>query len=407
MIHWVNKMQKYTKSFLLTSFSFSIFYILLLFYFFVTYSEFTRDKIYKNIDEYLEIDAYHICNVTGCKAIYLDGIYYAKDISSGKISYGVVDNIKLASQLFEYNGISIRNDMTFIIQIIANNGTEFYFIVDTENFYSSILVVFILSLFLINFLLYILLKLQTNRELVIYDIELSKNKAKLQFDNLMYFIENINHEVNSPLFILTKKLNEVKKNCEFKNVFDERTENNIKIMFDAIEQINSVMQRTREVKRINKNSEDRTIFDLIASTMITVKIIRSEEFECNISEELNMFVLNQTLLNNGTFINIITNHVKNSIEACSTKLSVEFVEFKNGYISFDFIDDGNGVEPSLRSKIFKKGFTTKLDGSEHGSGLSINKDILESVGGSIEILDIPETTFRINIPAKKQVVEKK
>ena len=62
-------------------------------------------------------------------------------------------------------------------------------------------------------------------------------------------------------------------------------------------------------------------------------------------------------------------------------------------------DNGPGIDPKIRSKIFQKGITTKGEGK--GLGLYLSKRIVESYGGSIELLDEKErqgATFLISVP---------
>ena len=62
-------------------------------------------------------------------------------------------------------------------------------------------------------------------------------------------------------------------------------------------------------------------------------------------------------------------------------------------------DNGPGIDPSIRHKIFQKGVTTKGEGK--GLGLYLSKRIVESYGGTIELLDEKErkgASFLITVP---------
>jgi signal transduction histidine kinase len=62
-------------------------------------------------------------------------------------------------------------------------------------------------------------------------------------------------------------------------------------------------------------------------------------------------------------------------------------------------DDGPGIDEKIRSKIFQKGVTTKGEGK--GLGLYLSKRIIESYGGTIELL-VSKTqrgaAFLISVP---------
>jgi len=62
-------------------------------------------------------------------------------------------------------------------------------------------------------------------------------------------------------------------------------------------------------------------------------------------------------------------------------------------------DNGPGIDPLIRHRIFQKGVTTKGEGK--GLGLYLSKRIVESYGGTIELLDEKErqgAAFLISVP---------
>ncbi|MFW9975006.1 MAG: sensor histidine kinase [Candidatus Thorarchaeota archaeon] len=64
-------------------------------------------------------------------------------------------------------------------------------------------------------------------------------------------------------------------------------------------------------------------------------------------------------------------------------------------------DNGPGIDPSIRKRIFQKGVTTKGEGK--GLGLYLSKRIVESYGGTIELLDEKErkgAAFLISVPVR-------
>ena len=64
-------------------------------------------------------------------------------------------------------------------------------------------------------------------------------------------------------------------------------------------------------------------------------------------------------------------------------------------------DNGNGIPPEVKEKMFNPFFTTKPAGEGTGLGLSISHDIIvKQHGGSIEVDTQPDefTEFRILLP---------
>ena len=83
-----------------------------------------------------------------------------------------------------------------------------------------------------------------------------------------------------------------------------------------------------------------------------------------------------------------------------------------GFVFLDFTDNGDGIPPENRERVFDAFFTTTGGSSGRdsdvsqaigtGLGLKIVADIAESVGGRAEVVDPPDgyaTTIRITVPA--------
>jgi len=343
---------------------------------------------------------FSICVESKCYEIY-DGkrIYAFDKLKKEKINDANPNYISQGPILFTYKDILFKNNLSVLIPLYVNETyNTIYFITDISKFIPSFVLLYFLLIIFFNIPLSIIFHLLIKYKKELNYVELSKNKSFLQFDNLMFYIENLNHEVKSPLFVLARKLKELSNRTE-KN---EKNEKNFEIMFNSIEQIDAVMQRTSEVKHINTESEDKTIFDVIESTIATIKILRSDNINSDTNIILKQYYLDQDYMNNGMFLNILTNQIKNSIEAYADLITTDFVNIKNNKLTFTITDNGNGIAKEHRSLIFKKGFTTKnTNDKNRGSGLSINKFILESANGSIKLNNIKKgAQFEISVMVK-------
>ena len=114
------------------------------------------------------------------------------------------------------------------------------------------------------------------------------------------------------------------------------------------------------------------------------------------------------------FFNLYSNSkkaIKRSENYSKGKIYIECSQ-KEDSIVLDFSDNGSGVDPVIRDRIFDAFFTTTSAASQNstdvevytgtGLGLSILKDIISSYDGTICLLETPKegykTTFRIVIP---------
>ncbi|MGH1474186.1 sensor histidine kinase [Yersinia proxima] len=102
-----------------------------------------------------------------------------------------------------------------------------------------------------------------------------------------------------------------------------------------------------------------------------------------------------------TLITVLGNLIENAMEAIGSQsqreISVSF-HYQNGRVHCVVSDDGPGIKAELQDCIFDNGFSTK--GDEHGIGLSLVRQSLESIGGNIEFDSEAGvfTQFFISIP---------
>jgi len=85
---------------------------------------------------------------------------------------------------------------------------------------------------------------------------------------------------------------------------------------------------------------------------------------------------------------IFVNIIKNAKQANAKKMAIEHdIATRTLTIS----NDGDVIPPEVRDSIFVPFFTTKRDGN--GIGLSLSRQILTQQGATIELLDVPQTSY--------------
>lgn len=118
----------------------------------------------------------------------------------------------------------------------------------------------------------------------------------------------------------------------------------------------------------------------------------------------------EVLIDASMMTQVIMNLVKNAVEAITVEgaqknyaieisLDQEFIENKNCAI-ISIKDNGPGMPPDIKEKIFAFGFSTKGKGNTRGYGLHSCKNTIEKYNGSIKIeTELGKgTTFKIAVP---------
>ncbi|UCD57088.1 MAG: PAS domain S-box protein [Candidatus Hydrogenedentota bacterium] len=102
------------------------------------------------------------------------------------------------------------------------------------------------------------------------------------------------------------------------------------------------------------------------------------------------------------FLNLINNSFDAMHEANGQGvLEIRTYESSDNFINIEFIDNGPGIDESIREKIFDPFVTTKPPGKGTGLGLSLSYGIIQAHGGSIELDELYQrgTRFILRLPA--------
>jgi signal transduction histidine kinase len=106
---------------------------------------------------------------------------------------------------------------------------------------------------------------------------------------------------------------------------------------------------------------------------------------------------------NQVFVNMIVNAVQ-AIERDDGSGQIRIRTWEeDGAVRIAITDNGKGISPEARARIFEAGFTTKRAGIGTGLGLSICQKIVQKHGGRIEVAtEVGQgSTFTIVLPIEE------
>lgn len=94
----------------------------------------------------------------------------------------------------------------------------------------------------------------------------------------------------------------------------------------------------------------------------------------------------------------LTNLLANALDAVdgdpAARLMVRILPPPSAFVEFRISDEGPGIPPGLRDRIFAAGFTTKAEGKGSGLGLHIARTAMASQGGDLRLV-IENDPFRM------------
>ena len=233
------------------------------------------------------------------------------------------------------------------------------------------------------------------------DIRNMSNDLKRRINQIEEFSADVSHELKNPLTALkssgdllkTNKLDKDSQELLISNMVADIDRMNILISDIAnytlteVEISEEVFEKIELINLLDelKNSFSNKNFSLIIQ-----------------SNDKNIFLR----INKNKFLQVLYNLFDNSsnyIEINSEILI--FVETKGKQCIIHFADQGSGIDLIYKNKIFERFYTDRIyDGKSHsGLGLSISRNIIDSFGGSINLIksvhfDFNGACFEIKLP---------
>ncbi len=206
----------------------------------------------------------------------------------------------------------------------------------------------------------------------------------------------IAHEVKNPLTPM--KLNiqfllrslQIEDPVEFKKRFKEVSG----VLIEQIDNMASIASAFSDFSRISvSRNEIVPVSEVLANS---VKLFENNvaHWECDIESGIRIFADKEQI--HRVFVNVLKNAEQSIPEEREGKISVT-LKRQGETVEIRIRDNGTGIPPEIRDKIFEPNFTTKNSGT--GLGLAISRRIVENMGGKIGFTTSGEgTEFYIVLP---------
>lgn len=207
--------------------------------------------------------------------------------------------------------------------------------------------------------------------------------------------KQVAHEIKNPLTPMRLSIQSFQRNFDkndskFKSRLDEFSKTLIQ-QIDTMSTIASAFSNFAEMP-----AQQGEKINIIETTKLALKIFK-ENYIVFSSEFKDL----QVRIDRTQMVRIITNLIKNALEACELikepKVQV-IIEKKKKEVLISVIDNGEGISKELKNKIFEPKFTTKTSGM--GLGLGMVKNLVDSYDGRISVRSKIDTgtTFSITFP---------
>jgi nitrogen fixation/metabolism regulation signal transduction histidine kinase len=228
-------------------------------------------------------------------------------------------------------------------------------------------------------------------------IELRSNQTELaEYEREKAWKEmakQVAHEIKNPLTPMKLSMQQLiisfkDKKENFGNIF-EKLSSTILNQIENLNQIASEFSRFARMPAIKLEE-----IDLLSVIRDTTVLYVDDKLKIEIKTELTMAMIEADITQlRRLFINLI----RNSIQAQSRHIEIIITPIGNDFL-IEVSDNGTGIPPAFKGRIFEDNFTTKEKGM--GIGLKLAKKYIGEINGSITLADssLSGTIFKICIP---------
>ena len=219
---------------------------------------------------------------------------------------------------------------------------------------------------------------------------------------------NVAHEINNPLQIigdqagwLDELLNEeeptrLKNTDEYRAAFAKiRTQ---------VKRASTITHRLLGFSRSTDGLKSPTNINTLVEE--TVSFLEKEAANHRIAIRRNLDPALPEITTDSTQLQqVFLNILNNAFDAIGNDGAVTIsTSLSDGQLAVEFADSGPGLSDEALKKVFDPFFTTKKAGNGTGIGLAISYNIVERLGGTIEVRNGKQggCVFRVNLPVARQ-----
>lgn len=205
------------------------------------------------------------------------------------------------------------------------------------------------------------------------------------------------HEVKNPLTPIAISIADLKRSYEQNRPdFPEILDQAARTIADEVETLKRLLQEFSEFARFPAPRMERFAISEVFADLAALHAREIAEGRLAIEPPAEALALSA---DRGQLRQALLNLILNGLDAAGRAGSVTLSSARSGQEALLLVhDNGRGLAPEERARLFVPGFTTKADGS--GLGLTIVERIVSEHGGSITVESTPGqgTTIQIRLP---------
>jgi PAS domain S-box-containing protein len=212
------------------------------------------------------------------------------------------------------------------------------------------------------------------------------------------FVYTVSHDLNTPLISIVGFLEFFQ--TDYRDAIPEDGKFYLDRMYSSARYMQALIRDLLELSRVGRVQTTEEVVDLQAIISEVAEQVRSANPRLEVEVGDLPSVSMNPLRGRQLFANLLQNAARYA--GSQPKVTVTSLSSSNGEVEISVADNGPGIPPEFREKIFgvfERLSPRETDTEGTGIGLAICKRIVESHGGRIWVEDVPEgTDMRILLP---------
>jgi signal transduction histidine kinase len=198
------------------------------------------------------------------------------------------------------------------------------------------------------------------------------------------FASQLSHEIRNPLTSTKLNLQSLKRDAASGRIPSDCARP-VQICLKEISRLDRVVRGALSLAQTRSSMLEPC--SIHAAVQETLDVLRPQLNECEIVIETDLRASQDTVMGNsedlkGVFLNLLLNSADAMTGGGTVRISTDTTD---STIRVNVMDEGPGVPPDLKDRIFEPFFSTKKEGT--GFGLAMALQTVEGYGGSLKLVE--------------------
>lgn len=197
----------------------------------------------------------------------------------------------------------------------------------------------------------------------------------------------IAHEIKNPLTPMRLNIQFLLRSMELEDdeAFKLRFKELSSVILEQIDSMAATATAFSDFAKLPKQNPQR--FDLVQLLRSEVMLFRDSGVNFIEVYPDSYMIYTDKILVGRVLVNLIKNATQSISPDVDGEVTISLAPLTDDVVQISVSDNGEGIDESIRKKIFEPNFSTKSDGM--GLGLAISKRIVEALGGTITFCSNP------------------